>query len=327
MPPPIPKQEPRVGPFVLMDELGSGDTARVFRARYRPRDDERQDLGLDYGAVVVLKVLRGNVELAPEQVEAFTREAELLVMMDHPGIVKAITRGINGGRVWMALEYVEGEDLRTVFDVFVREDLRMKPQVVLTLMADLCAALAAAHGLVDPRGQPLGLVHRDISPRNILLDIHGFPRVVDFGNALLSERETPSGALIGTPGYLAPEQARGEAVTPATDVYALGLIMFELLTSQRAYPVESLPDALVLQTHAQAARLHWPDHFEISSRIRAIVEQALHEDPLMRPPDASALYHLIAPMVRDLDSGRHALKVVARDLVASNAERPQPLFV
>ncbi len=327
MPPPIPKQEPRVGPFVLMDEIGSGETARVFRARYRPRDEDRQDIGLDYGTVVVLKVLRGNAELAPEKVEAFTREAELLVMMDHPGIVKALTRGINAGRVWMALEYVEGEDLRTVFDVFVREELRMKPQVVLALMADLCAALASAHGLVDPRGQPLGLVHRDISPNNILLDVSGFPRIVDFGNSLLSAREAPSGAIVGTPGYMAPEQARGDAVTPATDVYALGLIMFELLTSQRAYPVESLPDALVLQTHAQAARLSWPDHFEISSRIRAIVDQALHEDPEMRPPDASAFYHLIAPMVRDTDAGRHALKVVSRDLVQSNAERPQPLYV
>lgn len=323
----MPKQEPRVGPFVLMDELGSGETARVFRARYRPRDEDRQDLGLEYGTVVVLKVLRGNVELAPEKVEAFTREAELLVMMDHPGIVKALTRGINAGRVWMALEYVEGEDLRTVFEVFAREELRMKPQVVLALMADICAALASAHGLVDPRGQPLGLVHRDISPNNILLDISGFPRIVDFGNALLTAREAPSGALIGTPGYLAPEQARGEAVSAATDVYALGLIMFELLTSQRAYPVESLPDALVLQTHASAARLSWPDHFEISSRIRAIVDQALHEDPVMRPPDASAFYHLIAPMVRDADGGRHALKVVSRDLVQSNAERPQPLYV
>ena len=94
MPPPIPKQEPRVGPFVLMDEIGSGETARVFRARYRPREDDRQDIGLDYGTVVVLKVLRGNAELAPEKVEAFTREAELLVMMDHPGIARIYHAGV-----------------------------------------------------------------------------------------------------------------------------------------------------------------------------------------------------------------------------------------
>lgn len=319
--------ETRVGPFVLMDELGEGGDARIFRARYRPRDDDRQDLGIAYGEVVVLKILRGNAELEPERVEAFTREAELLLMLDHPGIVKTISRGINAGRVWIAMEYVEGEDLRTVFDVFVREELRMKPQVVLALMADLCAAVSAAHALVDARGQSLGLVHRDLSPRNIILDVNGMPRVVDFGTALLSAREAATGQLVGTPGYMSPEQAKNQPLIASSDVYQLGILMFELLTSSRAYPVETLPDSLVLQTHANARRLGWPDHFEISSRIRAIVDGALAEDPVMRPPDASALYHLIAPMVKDADGSRHALKVVARDLVASNQDRPQPLYV
>jgi eukaryotic-like serine/threonine-protein kinase len=309
-----------------MDDLGAGETARVFRARYRPRDEDR-DLGLEYGTVVVLKVLRNHAELSPEKVETFQREAELLVMLDHPGIVKAITRGINAGRVWMALEYVEGESLRTIVDVLARDALRMKTQVVLSLMSELCAALAAAHELVDPRGHSLGVVHRDISPSNILVDINGSPRLIDFGNALLSARESPAEGVVGTPGYMAPEQARGEPVTPATDVYALGLIMFELLTSQRAYPVESLPDALVLQTHAHASRLDWPDHFEISGRIRTIVDHALHEDADMRPPDAGALYHLLAPMVKDLEESRRALLAVARDLVQTNAERPEPLYV
>jgi serine/threonine protein kinase len=126
---------------------------------------------------------------------------------------------------------------------------------------------------------------------------------------------------------MSPEQARGEPVGQATDVYQLGLIMFELLTSSRAYPVESLPDSIVLQTHAAGRRLGWPDHFEISSRIRAIVDQALHEDPMMRPPEAGALYHLIAPMLKEADASRHALKVVARDLVQSNQERAAPLYV
>jgi serine/threonine protein kinase len=310
-----------------MDEMGSGEDSRIYRARYRPADNDPERLGLEYGSVVVLKVLRGDMGLSQERIEGFNREAELLVMMNHPGLVKAITRGITNGRVWMALEYVEGESLRTVWEAFEREQLRMKPQVALMLATDLCAAMAAAHGLTDARGDPLGVVHRSLSPMNVMLDINGGPKVVDWGRSLLSDREFPTGEVIGIPGYMAPEQAKGERVTAAADVYAIGLILFELLTSRRAYPVESLPESIRLQTHRDARRLGWPDHFEISGRIRAIVDAALHEDPTMRPPNAAALFQMLSPMVKEPDASRHALRVVARDLVRTNADRPEPLFV
>lgn len=327
-PPPLKKKsDVRVGPFVLMDELGAGGMARVFRARYRPREDDRQDLGLEYGSVVVLKVMRSMADLSPERAEAFSREADLLVMLDHPGIVRAITRGVTAGRVWLALEYIEGEDLGTVFDAFVRAELRMKPDVALTLVTDLCEALAAAHALVDPRGRPLGLVHRDVSPKNVLLDIHGQARIIDFGTAYFSSREAPGEGVLGTPGYMSPEQARGEPPTQASDVYAIGLILFELLTGTRAFPVESLPDAAVLEAHAEGRRAAWPSDVELSSRLKLVVEQALHEDPAQRPPDAGALFHLLSPLVKDAGKARRALSVVARDLVTSNAERPPPLYV
>lgn len=327
-PPPLKKKvDVRVGPFVLMDELASGGMARVFRARYRPREEDRQDLGLDYGSVAVLKVMRNMADLSPDLVDAFQREAELLVLLDHPGIVRAITRGVTAGRVWIALEYVEGEDLGTVYDAFVRADLRMKPEVALTLVTDLCEGLAAAHALVDPRGRALGLVHRDISPKNVLLDIHGNARLVDFGSAYMSAREPPGEGVVGSPGYMSPEQARGEPPTQASDVYSLGLILFELLTGSRAYPVESLPDSVILETHGEGRRASWPEDVDVPARVKLIVDQALQMEPALRPPDAGALFHLLAPLVKDPAKARRALSVVARDLVLSNAERPPPLYV
>lgn len=327
-PPPLKKKvDVRVGSFVLMDELASGGMARVFRARYRPRDEDRQDLGLEYGSVVVLKVMRNMADLSPELLDAFQREAELLVLLDHPAIVRALTRGVTAGRVWIALEYVEGEDLGTVLDAFVRAELRMKPDVALTLVTDLCEGLAAAHALVDPRGRPLGLVHRDISPKNVLLDIHGNARLVDFGSAYLSQKESPGEGVIGSPGYMSPEQARGEPASQASDVYSLGLVLFELLTGARAYPVESLPDSVVLESHAEGRRAAWPEDVDVPARVKLIVEQALQLDPALRPPDAGALFHLLSPLAKDPGKSRRALSVVARDLVLSNAERPPPLYV
>ncbi|MFZ9886769.1 MAG: serine/threonine-protein kinase [Myxococcota bacterium] len=313
----------RIGPFVLVDEIGTGESSRVYRAHYRPEEGERHDVGLPYGESVVLKVLREDLDHSLERLNAFTREAELLVMLDHPGLTRPVTRGTTGSRVWLALEYIEGESFSALLDAFTHARLRMKPQVVLTLMADLCDVVASIHGLADLRGRSLGLVHRNLSPRSVLLDIRGRPRVIDFSCAFLSARDRASDVVVGTPGYLPPEQARLEPVGPSADVYALGLLMFELLTSQRAYPVESLPASLMLQTHGRGARLGWPDHIEISGRLRAIVDQALHEDPSMRPPDARALQQLLVPLVKDEERSRHALRVVARDLV--NSVPPPPV--
>lgn len=321
------KSEVRIGPFVLLDELASGAMARVFRARYRPREGERGQVDLDPGAVVVVKVIRNPAETTPALMEAFQKEAELLVLLDHPAITRALTRGITHGRVWVAMEYVEGESFAHVLEAFGQAKYRLKPEVALTLLSDVCEGLAAAHALVDPRGQSLGLVHGDVSPHNLLLDIQGYGRIIDFGCAHLSAREPAPQHVWGTPGYLSPEQARMEPPTQASDVYSLGLILFEMLTGLRAYPVENLPDAVVLGTHAEGRRTRWPDVLDVPERVRLVVEQALQADPAHRPQNAAEMFHLISPLVKEPGKSRRALSIVARDLVKSNAERVAPLFV
>jgi serine/threonine protein kinase len=321
------KPDQRVGPFVLVDELAAGGNARMFRARYRPRAGEAP-LALHEDDVVVLKVLRDTANRSPDQVNAFTREAELLSMIDHPCVVRGLTRGVTAGRIWTALEYIEGHDLHTLLQVARAEQLRLRPELALVIALDVLAGLAAAQAIVDPRGRPLGLVHRDLGPRNVLLDLRGQARVIDFGAALLTVREEPpAGTLVGSPGYLAPEQARGEQLTQGVDVYAVGLLLFEMLTSRRAFDVDNMPDARVLAAHAANERAAWPAGLEIPLDLRQLVDQATADAPEERPADAAAFYALVEGLIAEPDEARERLALAVRDLALSDPERPPPLLI
>ena len=323
-----PKKRPdlRVGPFLLIDELGSGTHARVFRARYAPETLDRS-LGLVENDVVVLKVLRDAGLRDPKIVNVFTREAELLALVDHPSVVKAITRGVTAGRMWTALRYIEGETLATLHVAMLQDQLRCKPEVALGIIADLLAGLSAAQALVDPRGRPMGLVHRDVSPKNVMIDIEGTTKLIDFGTVLLSMKEEPSSSeIVGTPGYLAPEQARGEQLTQGVDVYAVGVLLFELRTGARAFPMDGSTDQAVLDAHAANRRAPWPRGVDIPREVRALVDKATAAEPEARYPDAPALYAAVQALLPDAAATRALVKRIAIDLVRSNPDRPSPLY-
>jgi len=318
---------PRIGPFAFVDELGGGATSRILRARYRPRDDDAP-LPLERGAPVVLKVMRQTYQDAPDDVTPFTREAEILALLDHPGLVRLVTKGMTADRLWMALEYIEGESLAHVMAALEQADRRLRPELAVRIGASLLEALSSAHTMVDPVGGPTGLVHCDLSPNNVLLDIHGHVRLIDFGTAYLSAREPPPTQVIGSPGYLAPETAQGVGPTPRSDVYQVGLLLFELLTGRRAYDVQGQTDAAVLETHANGARSSWPSQLTFDPDLIGLVEDALANDPARRPQDAGAFYHRLAPFVSPSRAPEEDLmRRIACDLVSSNTERPAPFFV
>jgi serine/threonine-protein kinase len=320
------RPDQRIGSFVIIDELKGGATARAFRARYRPQAGD-PPLALDAEDIGVVRVLRDAAVREPVQVNAFTREAELLALIDHPCMVRGLTRGVTSGRIWMATEYVEGEELATLMLAARNEALRLKPEIALVVVLDLLAGLAAAQGIADARGRPMGLIHRDVCPKNVLLDLRGQTHVTDLGSAILSVREEPNGEVIGTPGYLAPEQARLEPLTQGVDVYAAGIILFELLTGSRAFDVDGLPDAKILAAHAENRRLGWPDDVDLPLDLKALVDQATADTPEDRPADAAAMYALVEGLLEDPDDARARLALVVRDLVTSNPDRPAPLLV
>lgn len=318
------RPDQRIGSFVVLDELkGATGVARTFRARYRPQAGD-PPLALDTEDVVMVRVLRDQAVRDPVQVNAFTREAELLALIDHPCMVRGITRGVTSGRIWMATEYVEGEDLATLLKVAAQEGLRLKPEVALVIVLDLLAGLAAAQGLTDPRGRPMGLVHRGVKPEHVLVDLRGQTHLTDLGSALLSLKEEPGADLVGAPGYIAPEQVRREPLTQGADVYAAGIVLFELLSGSRAFDGDQ--DS-VIAAQAENRRAPWPRDVDVPLDLKALVDQATADTPEERPADAAAMYAIVEGLLEDPDEARARLALVVRDLVRTNPDRPPPLFV
>ncbi|MFI5531791.1 serine/threonine-protein kinase [Kitasatospora sp. NPDC051853] len=241
--------------------LGSGGESEVVRAL-----DERLQ------RPVALKVLRPSA--GGEVANRFTREARTLARLRHPGLVAVHDCGTWDGLPYLALELVEGPTLR---QVLAREPL--SPLAVAQLGAQLARILSFVH--------EHGVVHRDVKPSNILFDAGGTARLVDFGIARPSgdPTTTRAGLVTGTPAYLAPEQIRGRRALPASDVYALGLVLLECLTGRREY--HGTP------SEAAAARLSRPPR--IPAWLPVPLAGALHRmtltDPPRRPP---------APEVADL---------------------------
>jgi len=327
------RPDQRIGSFIIVDELkdpreGAGATglgpsrARAFRARYQPQAGDAP-LALDTDDIVVVRVLRDSAVRDSTQVNAFTREAELLSLIDHPCMVRGLTRGVTSGRMWMATEYVEGETVSTLLRAARQEGLRLRPEVALVVALDLLAGLSAAQAIADARGRPLGLIHRAVSPEVVILDRRGQAHLSELSAALLSVKEEPDDALVGALGYLAPEQARREPLTQGADVYAVGALLFELLTGQAAFSARDQEQ--LVAAHQANARERWPDDVDLPLDVKALVDQAMADTPEERPADAAALYALVEGLLGDPDDARERLALVVRDLIDSNPDRPAPL--
>jgi len=320
------KTDQRLGSFVLVDELPSGGKARVFRSLYSPETRD-PSISLSPGDHAVLKILRDSSARDARASSTFSRESELLSMVEHPNVVRGITRGVTGGRMWNAVEYIEGEDLGTLLSVMRTEQVRLRPHLVASIAADILAGLAAAQSIADHRGRSLGLIHRNLSPKQVMIDLRGQAKLIDFSDALLSLQEEPGPELVGTFGYLSPEQAKKEQLTQGVDVYQVGLLMFELLTGERAFPIQNATDDAILKTHAGNKRAPWPRSTDVPIEIKAVIDAALGPTPEDRPADAAAFYAQVEGLIESPDEARQSIALVIRDLVRSDPEKPDPLYV
>jgi serine/threonine-protein kinase len=261
------------GQFRILSRLGAGGMGEVYLA---------EQLGLD--RKVVLKVVHANLFANREEAgERFAREARALAQINHPNVVQLYAYGTSEDGPYFAMEFVDGRTLD--------EELRHGPLTerrALTIAAAVADAMAEAH--------EAGIIHRDLKPANVMLTVRhqdrDFVKVLDFGIAKLADRAekklTVTGAFFGTPQYVAPEQATGEPVTAATDIYALGTMLFEMLTGRPVFDAQT--PFQVVQKHLSAA----PDVPSsvapgISAAADAIVLRCLEKSPAQRFPSAGEL--------------------------------------
>jgi serine/threonine protein kinase len=267
------------GRYEIVRPLGHGAMAVV---------DLAHDVELD--RPVALKRLAENLARDEELRRRFLREGRLSARLSHPNVVRVFDVGEDGDRPFIAMEYVEGE---TLAELIARRG-SLPPAEAAELGVQACAGLAAAHAA--------GLVHRDVKPQNLLLGRDGVLKLGDFGIAFGAEgtRLTAAGTVLGTAGYLAPEQARGEQVTAAADIYAVGAVLCELLTGEPPRRAGSLAEL----GHPEAFRT--PDLLarapHVPAALATAVTDCLAERPEDRPQSAAALARRLAPAASEAET-------------------------
>jgi serine/threonine protein kinase len=249
-----------IGRYEILDKLGEGAMGVVYRARDR-----------SLGRVVALKMLSTEIGDDDELHQRFKREAEAIGRLSHPHIVSVYDLGEADGRAYMAMELLDGEDLRALIEtraIGLPEKVR--------IMAEICDGVGYAHSR--------GVVHRDVKPANIIVTGVGRVKLLDFGLARMATRETITrrGVILGTPDYMSPEQAMGRSLDHRTDIFSSGAVFYEFLTCQKPFRGKTLHSVLY-QIISESPDPVLTLNPEAPTRLAAIIDRMLRKEALLRP--------------------------------------------
>ncbi len=263
---------PRLGRYELIGEIASGGMATVHLARA---------IGAKgFTRLVAIKKLHAHLEKDEEFVAMFLDEARLAAKIRHPNVVPTLDVEADDG-LYLVMEYIEGDRLSELMRHAARHRQRIDPAIAMKMVFDALEGLHAAHELRDDDGTPLHLVHRDVSPQNIMVGVDGVSRIVDFGIAKAETRlsQTREGQLKGKLSYMAPEQMlQRDQIDRRVDVFAMGIVLWEALSSRRLFKGDSEVETLgaVLNEPIPSPRTVVPD---LPDAIEAVVMQALERNP------------------------------------------------
>jgi serine/threonine protein kinase len=292
------------GRYALFDFIGRGGMAEIFLAR------ATTELGA--ARLCVVKKIIPAFAKHPQFAEMLIHEAKLAARLNHAHIVQVFDLGRSDDDLYIAMEYVEGYDLNALLRRCSQAKVPLPFEYALGIVCDVLRALDYAHRRTDDAGKPLGIVHRDVSPSNVLISLEGEVKLCDFGIAHANDLVQQVGehvdeAIKGKAGYMSPEHARGEPIDARADVFAAGIVLWELISGRRMYRKE--PGGMALLDQARRAQvpplpLKSLPH---ETRLHAIVDRALAVPRDERYPSASA-------MLRDLQSYMSEAKLMASTL-------------
>ncbi|HEV7556438.1 MAG TPA: serine/threonine-protein kinase, partial [Kofleriaceae bacterium] len=279
------------GPYIVYEELGSGAMASVHRAETRGAAGFRK--------AIALKRLHPQLVANEELVQAFVYEARLASHLKHGNIVQTFDFGKVDDTYFIAMELARGPTLKQVIRQCVSAAGAMPLPIAIGVIIQICDALDHAHNLTDDTGKPLGIVHRDVSPSNVIIDSSGIVKLIDFGIAKVKSRnvQTQAGTIKGKFGYIAPEYLAGQ-IDHRADLFAVGVLTHELLTSRQLFTAQNEWETL---SKVREMPIQPPSRWnpQVPTELDHIVLTALQRDPSLRWQNAGALRNALMGVLKE----------------------------
>jgi len=283
-----PKDGVKFGQYVLLEKIATGGMAEVWKARMRGVEG--------FQKIVAIKKILPHLSDNQDFIEMFVDEAKLAAQLNHNNIIHIYDLGKIQSSYYIAMEYIDGYDLKNILKKAQERDQPLSVEIALFIASKIAAALDYAHRKRDFEDKEMGLVHRDVSPQNVLISEEGDIKLCDFGIAKAASKasHTQAGALKGKLQYMSPEQAWGRNIDKRSDIFALATVLFEMLTARKLF---SGDNELSILEQVREARVTPPSQYndEVTPEIDAIVLKALQKDPANR-------YQTAGEMQRDLDA-------------------------
>jgi eukaryotic-like serine/threonine-protein kinase len=272
----------QLGRYELVRRIAVGGMGEIYLARMRG--------AAGFEKRVIIKTILPHLAEEEEFVEKFLDEGRIVVQLTHGNIVPVFDMGQQDGEYFIAMEYLPGRDLREIIKRLQVDRARMPVGLAVLVVMEVCKGLAYAHRKLDQQGAPLGLVHRDVSPSNILVSREGDVRIIDFGIARATGRSqrTASGRIQGKFSYMSPEQASGKPLDPRSDIFSTGIVLYELLTGMRPFDGDSDLETLD-RVRAGVCDPITTLRPELPEALDAIIARAMAPDPADRFPSIDRL--------------------------------------
>ncbi|MBI3183534.1 MAG: protein kinase [Myxococcales bacterium] len=287
------------GKYELLAKIATGGMGEVLLARLRGSE-----------TLLVIKRILPHLAEQPEFLQLFLDEARIAARLDHSHIARVFELGEVGGTWYQALEYVDGRDLRRIVHRARRADLAVPLGAACRIVADAASALDFAHRAKDRDGRPLGIIHRDVSPHNILVSFAGEVKLIDFGVAKAADRVqvTRTGLIRGKSAYMSPEQAEARAIDARSDIFALGAVLWETFTGRRLFEA---PSELAILRAVTNCDIPKPSSLrqDLPAGLEEVCLRALQRSPEDRFPDADAMRLALEEAI-----AREGLTATARDV-------------
>jgi len=305
----------RFGQYILLEKVGSGGMAELFKAK---------KIGIEgFERVLAIKRILPHLSSDEEFIEMFIAEAKLAARLSHKNIAQVYDFGKMGQNYFIAMEYVRGKDLKSIFKKCKEGGIKLPAVLAVYIAKEVASALGYAHNQKDTLGKSLNIIHRDVSPQNILISYEGEVKVVDFGIAKAgAHSKTSTGVLKGKLPYMSPEQAWGKPLDHRSDIFSLGIVFYEMLTGERLFKGDSEINTLEKVREAKVEPLPTSIESDLPLGLEAKVLKALAKKITDRYQDSSVMEADLGDTLLKLSSANPALalKQFMRDLFKAEIE-------